>query len=100
VLTKEVWERTKKKLAILKQLRTHFKAKHEKGVGTLFPGVPVPLHPWLLGYQQSSHKYNLETLSPLNVHSKLCLEKLLPHMQALQGLDNMTQYLRLANPFQ
>jgi len=33
-----------KKLAILKQLRTHFKAKLEKGVGTPFPRVPA-LHP-------------------------------------------------------
>jgi len=44
VLTKEVWERTQK-IAILKQLRTHFKAKHKKGVGTLFPRVSAPLHP-------------------------------------------------------
>jgi len=29
-----------KKLAILKQLRTHFKAKYEKGVATPFPRVP------------------------------------------------------------
>jgi len=36
-----------KKLAILKQLRTHFKAKHEKGVETLFPRVRAPLHPWV-----------------------------------------------------
>jgi len=40
---KKVWERTQ--LAILKQLPTHFKANHEKGVGTLFPRVPAPLHP-------------------------------------------------------
>jgi len=33
------------KLANLKQLQTHFKAKHEKGVGTPFPRVPAPLHP-------------------------------------------------------
>jgi len=33
-------------LAILKQLRTHFKAKHEKGAGTPLPRVPTPLHPW------------------------------------------------------
>jgi len=36
-----------KKLAILGQLRTHFKPKHEKSVGTPFPPVPAPLHPWL-----------------------------------------------------
>jgi len=30
----------------LKQLRTNLKPKHEKGVGTPFPHVPVPLHPW------------------------------------------------------
>jgi len=35
-----------KKLAISKQLQTHFKAKHEKGVGTPFPRVSAPLHPW------------------------------------------------------
>jgi len=36
VLTKKVWERIQK-IAILKQLPNHFKAKCEKGVGTLFP---------------------------------------------------------------
>jgi len=36
VLTKKVWERSHK-TAILKQLQTYFKAKHEKGVGTPFP---------------------------------------------------------------
>jgi len=46
VLTKKVWERSKK-TAILKQLRTHFKAKHEKGAGTQFPRVPAPLHLWI-----------------------------------------------------
>jgi len=30
---------------ILKQLQTHFKVKHEKGVGTAFPRVRAPLHP-------------------------------------------------------
>ena len=30
-----------------------------------------------------------ETLPLPKVHSKLCLETLLPHRQALQGLDNM-----------
>jgi len=44
VLRKEVRERTKK-LAVLKQLQTFFKAKHEKGVGTPFPRVPAPLLP-------------------------------------------------------
>jgi len=50
VLTKEVWERTghPKKLAILKQLQTHFKAvgylmKSWKR-GTPFLRVPAPLH--------------------------------------------------------
>jgi len=37
-----------KQIAILKQLWAHFKAKREKGVGTPFPRVPDPLHPWLL----------------------------------------------------
>jgi len=44
VLTKTMWERIQK-IAILKQLPTHFTAKREKGVGTLFPRVPAPLHP-------------------------------------------------------
>jgi len=44
VLTKKVWERIQK-IAILKQLQTHFKAKREKGVGTPFPRVPAQLHP-------------------------------------------------------
>jgi len=43
VLTKEVRERTQK-LAISKQLQTHYKAKFEKGVGTPFPRVLAPLH--------------------------------------------------------
>jgi len=30
------------KIAILKQLQTHFKAKREEGVGTPFPRVPAP----------------------------------------------------------
>jgi len=34
-----------RKLTIFKQLRTHFKAKHEKSVRTQFPNVPAPLHP-------------------------------------------------------
>jgi len=41
---KKVWERSQK-LALLKQLQTHFKAKHGKGVGTPLPRVPAPLHP-------------------------------------------------------
>jgi len=47
VLTKKVWERIKR-IAILKQLPTHFKEKREKGAGTPFPRVPAPLHPCLL----------------------------------------------------
>ena len=42
-VNKKVWERIQK-IAILKQLQTHFKTKRE-GVETLFPRVPVPLHP-------------------------------------------------------
>jgi len=45
MLTKNMWERFQK-LAILKQLQRHFEAKREKGVGTPFPRVPAPLHPW------------------------------------------------------
>jgi len=41
VLTKKVWERTEK-LSILKQLQTHFKAKHEKDVGKPFPPHYTP----------------------------------------------------------
>jgi len=44
VLTKKAWERIQK-VAILKQLPTHFKAKREKGVGAPFSRVPAPLHP-------------------------------------------------------
>jgi len=40
----KVWESIQKK-AILKQLKTHFIAKREKGVGTPFPHVPAPPHP-------------------------------------------------------
>jgi len=43
VLAKEVWESTQK-LAILKHFRTHFEAKHEKGVGTPFPCVLATAH--------------------------------------------------------
>jgi len=43
VLAKKVWERTKK-LAISKQLQTHFKAKLEKGLGTSFPRILAPIH--------------------------------------------------------
>jgi len=39
---------THKKLAILKQLQTHFQAKHDKGVGTPFLRVPTPPHPYTL----------------------------------------------------
>jgi len=39
-----MWERTHK-IAISKQLQTHFKAKDWKGVGTPFLRVPAPLHP-------------------------------------------------------
>jgi len=43
VLTKKVWERTQK-LAILKQLQTHFKANLEKGVGRPFPPHDTPIN--------------------------------------------------------
>jgi len=33
---------THPKIAILKQLQTHFKAKREKGVGTAVPTPPQP----------------------------------------------------------
>jgi len=42
VLAKTVWERIQK-IAILKQLQRHLKAKRDKDVGTPFPCVPVPL---------------------------------------------------------
>ena len=48
--------------------------------------------------QQSSHKHILETLPPPKVHSKLCLETLLLHRQALQGLDNMRWHSTYAWP--
>jgi len=37
-----------RKLAILKQVQTRFKAKRKKGVATPFPRVPAPLHLWML----------------------------------------------------
>jgi len=40
VLAKTLWERTQK-MAILKQLHTHFKVKREKRCGN---AVPTPLH--------------------------------------------------------
>jgi len=40
-----MWERIQK-IAILKQLPTHFKAKREKAAVTPFQRVPAPLHPW------------------------------------------------------
>jgi len=45
--TKKVWERIQK-IAVLKQLPTHFEARREKGVGMPFPRVPATLHPWIL----------------------------------------------------
>jgi len=49
VLTKKCgkWGTHLEKLAILKQLQIHFKAKHEKGVGTPFPLASTRLHPWV-----------------------------------------------------
>jgi len=44
MLPKEVFEPIRK-IAILKQLKTHFKAKREKGMGMPFPRVPAPPHP-------------------------------------------------------
>jgi len=38
---------THPKIAVSKQLQTHFKAKGEKRVGTPFPRVPAQLHPKL-----------------------------------------------------
>jgi len=38
---------TPPRIAILKQLQTHFITKREKGVGTPFPRVPAPLHSWV-----------------------------------------------------
>jgi len=40
VLTKR-YGNASKQLVFLKHLQTHFKAKHEKGVGTPFPVVPA-----------------------------------------------------------
>ena len=39
-----------KELAILIQLRIHFKAKHEKGVGMPFPHVPASLYSCAVAY--------------------------------------------------
>jgi len=47
-----------KKLAILKQLQTNLKSKHEKGVGTPFPRVPAPVHP---GHKSDEHSATIST---------------------------------------
>ena len=46
------------KKTILQQLQTHFEAKREKGVGTRFPRVPVPLHPYK---DMKEHEDNVDT---------------------------------------
>ena len=58
---KNVWERIHK-IAILKQLQTHFKTKREKCVGTPFPRVPTPLHHWTM-YSSMQTFYLLSTLA-------------------------------------
>jgi len=74
VLTKQVWKRTQK-IAILKQLQAHFKAKCEKGAGTPFPRVPAPLHPWFLLLQNLKNSFTckisscwVKTLRTLHLH--------------------------------
>jgi len=62
VLTKQVWKRTQK-IAILKQLQAHFKAKCEKGAGTPFPRVPAPLHPWFLLLQNLKNSFTCKISS-------------------------------------
>jgi len=47
-----------KKLAILKQLRTNLKLKHEKGVGTPFPRVPAHYTP---GHKSDEHSTTIST---------------------------------------
>ena len=47
-----------KKLAILKQLRTNLKTKHEKGVGTPFPRVPPHYTP---GHKSDEHSTAIST---------------------------------------
>jgi len=59
-----VWERIQK-IAILKQLQTHFKGKCKKDVRTPFPHVPAPLHPW-------TRQYLFQTLFPES--QTLCVE--------------------------
>jgi len=45
VLTNTVWERIQN--SYFETASTPFKAEREKGVGTPFPRVSVPLHPWV-----------------------------------------------------
>jgi len=49
VLTKKVWARTQNP-SYFKTASNSFQSKHEKGVGTPFPRVPVPLHPRVYFY--------------------------------------------------
>jgi len=56
---------THPKIAILKQLQTHFKTKREKGVGTPFSRIPAPLHPRNI-YSSMWTFYFLSTLAVFN----------------------------------
>jgi len=61
VLTNKVWERIQK-IAILKQLPTHFKANRAKCVGTPFPRVPALLRPWLEHNHQFAQPWIFDVL--------------------------------------
>jgi len=73
-----VWN-APKKLAILKQLQIHFKAKHEKGVGTPFPRVPAPLHPCINGVSPLPQLVSVEQKNrPLTMLSLIVQSIVLP----------------------
>jgi len=60
------------KFSHLKQLQTHFEAKHEKGVGTPFPRVPATLHPCtVMTFTQTLHFAILQEKSPNCYHLSL-----------------------------
>jgi len=68
VLTKRCWNASKK-IAILKQLQTHFETKREKGVGTPFPSHYTP-EPCTLAWRRSTFYQHSQFLKRLLVQRK------------------------------
>jgi len=70
-VNKKVWERIQK-IAILKQLQTHFETKREKGVGTPFPCVPAHYtpEPCTLACRRSTFYQHSQVLKRLLVQQK------------------------------